>query len=258
MTLQKRAGTMLWYKAWRESQNRFLTAAVVLIGICAAVVLFQEMFKTQLHAKSAPLNTYFGYIYQRIYGGFARGIFLLLALVLGLGGLQRERAHGSISFTLALPVSRLRLMIVRAAVGVLQILVLCLVPVMLIPGLSFLVGESYPLSQALQFSVLWLGVGSVTFAVAFLASAIFKNEYSALAVSLVAFYVYPLAVRLPSLRRYPLHIHYIMNGTGMPYFNRQTDLLIGPLPWTVLAVMVAAALASIGLATLIIQEQDFS
>src|SRR5882757_2870851 len=137
--------TMLWYKMWRESQVRFLICALVLIVICVAVVLLEDTFRVQLHARTAPLNTYTGYIYQRIYAGFARGMFLILALVLGLGGLQRERAHGSAGFTLALPVTRLHLMTVRAAVGLLEILALALLPVLLVPGLSRLVGESYPL-----------------------------------------------------------------------------------------------------------------
>src|SRR5512146_2794069 len=70
--------TMLWYKAWRESRVRFLTSALVLIGICAAVVLLQQSFRAQLLTREAPLNTYAGYIYLRVYGGFARGTFLLL------------------------------------------------------------------------------------------------------------------------------------------------------------------------------------
>jgi ABC-type transport system involved in multi-copper enzyme maturation permease subunit len=243
---------------WRVSQVRFLISALVLIAICAAVVLLEDMFRAQLHAKSAPLNTYIGYIYQRIYGGFARGMFLMLALLLGLGGLQRERAHGSAGFTLALPVRRLRLMTVRAAVGLLEILALALLPVLLVPGVSRLVGEYYPLSQSVHFCVLWFGIGSAVFSASYLSSAFFANEYSALAVSLVAFCVYPLAVRLPSLRRYPLHIHYIMNGTGMAYFDPHTDLLIGPLPWTVLLVVAMVALGLIISATLITQKKDFS
>jgi hypothetical protein len=79
----------------------------------------------------------------------------MLAPVLGFGGLQRERAHGSASFTLALPVSRLALIAARAAVGLLEILALALLPVILVPALSKFVGEAYPLSQALEFSLLW-------------------------------------------------------------------------------------------------------
>jgi ABC-2 type transport system permease protein len=251
-------GTMLWYKAWHESRVRFLISALVLIGICAVVVLLQQPFRAQLHTRETPLNTYAGYIYLRIYGGFARGTFLLLALVLGLGGLQREKAHGTAGFTLALPVSRFRHLAVRAAVGLLQVAALSLLPLALVPGLSPFAGEYYPWRQSLQFSLLWIVVGSAVFAAAFLASAVFANEYSALAVSLVAFLMYPLATHFSPLRRYPLNIHYIMNGIGMPYFDPRTDLLAGPMPWTILSVAAMVAMIFIASATVITRKQDFS
>lgn len=249
---------MLWYKAWRESQVRFLISALVLISICALVVVLQQSFRAQLHTRETVLNTYAGYIYLRIYGGFARGTFLMLALLLGLGGLQRERAHGTAGFTLALPVSRSWHVAVRAAVGVLQVAALSMLPLMLVPGLSRLVGQSYPWRQSLEFSLLWVVVGTTVFAAAFLASAIFTNEYSALAVTLVAFFTYPLATRLSLLRRYPLNIHYIMNGIGMPYFDPRTDLLVGPVPWTILCVLAMVSMIFIASATVITRKLDFS
>jgi ABC-2 type transport system permease protein len=250
--------TMLWYKAWRESQVRFLISALVLISICVMVVLLQQSFRAQLHTREMVWNTYAGYIYLRIYGGFARGTFLLLALVLGLGGLQRERAHGSAGFTLALPVSRFKHVAVRAAVGVLQVAALSMLPVMLVPALSRFMGQSYPWRQSLEFSLLWDVVGTTVFAAAFLASTIFTNEYSALAVSLVAFLMYPLATHLSPLRPYPLNIHYIMNGTGMPYFNPRTALLVGPVPWTILCVLAMVAMIFIASAAVITRKLDFS
>jgi ABC-2 type transport system permease protein len=258
MPANEGTATMLWYKTWRESQVRFLISALVLIAICTLVVLLQQSFRAQLHTRETPLNTYAGYIYLRIYGGFARGTFLLLALVLGLGGLQRERAHGTAGYTLALPVSRFRLVAVRASVGLLEVATLSLVPLVLVPGLSPLVGQSYPWRQSLEFSLLWVVVGSAVFAAAFLSSAVFASEYSALAVTLVAFFMYPLATHLPLLSRYPVNIHYIMNGIGMPYFDPRTDLLIGPMPWTILSVAVMVALAFIAAATVVTPKQDFS
>jgi len=94
---------------WRESRTRFLISAAFVVGMCLVFVLFEDSFDAQMAAKSAPLNTYAGYVYRRVYAGFVRGMFTMLALVLGLGGLQRERARQTIGFTLALPVSRWRL-----------------------------------------------------------------------------------------------------------------------------------------------------
>jgi len=147
---------------------------------------------------------------------------------------------------------------VRAAVGLAEIVVLSLLPVVLIPGLSPLVHQTYPLSQALQFSLLWMAIGSVLFAAGFLASAVFASEYSALTLSFIAFYFYPLVVvRTPFLQGYPLHIHYIMNGTGMPYFDPRTSLFIGPVPWVILSVVAVITFGLITLSGRITQAQDF-
>jgi hypothetical protein len=44
----------------------------------------------------------------------------------------------------------------------------------------------------------------------------------------------------------------------MPYFDGQTDLLIGPIPWTILPGAALVALAFIASATVITRNQDFS
>jgi hypothetical protein len=139
----------------------------------------------------------------------------------------------------------------------LQVFVLALIPLVLVPLLSNLIGEYYPASQAAQFGLLWCVIGSAVFAAAFLSSVAFTGEYTALAVSLLAFYLYPLAVRATPLRAYPLHLHYIMNGIGMPYFHRETALLVGHLPWMVLFTASLITLGFIASATLITQRQDF-
>ena len=245
---------MLWYKAWCESRVRFLISAFLIIGVCAAVVMVRHIPDPW----RGPVSSYVGYVYHRIYAGFLRGTFLILVLVLGLGGLARERAHGTVGFTLALPVSRWGLVIARAAVGLAEVAALAALPAMLMPSLSRVAGEAYPLSQALQFSLLWMGIGSLVFAAAFLASTVFLSEYTALTVSLVAFYVYPLLVtRIPALRGYPLHIHYLMNGTGMPYFDPHAARLVGPLPWTILSVAMAVTAGLIALAGCITQNRDY-
>ncbi|MEO8128829.1 MAG: ABC transporter permease subunit [Bryobacteraceae bacterium] len=248
----------LRYKAWRESQIRFLIAAALLAAVCAIVILLEQQFRAQLNAARAPLNSYTGYIYLRIYGGFARGLFLILALMLGLGGLQREKAHGSIGFTLALPLRRFNLVAVRAFVGLSEVVLLAALPVALVPTLSLLAGQSYPFAQCLQFALLWIAVGSAVFSVAFLTSVAVASEYTALAISLVLFYIYPLAIRFGPLRGWPLHIHYIMNGTGMPYFDPARDLLIGPVPWLILGTAMAVAMGLLSLAAWITQRQDFA
>lgn len=61
------------------------------------------------------------------------GHFALLVIFLGLGGPHRERLQDSAGFTLALPVSRFRVVEIRVVMGMAELAVLALTPAILIP-----------------------------------------------------------------------------------------------------------------------------
>jgi hypothetical protein len=65
----------------------------------------------------------------------------------GLGGLQRERTHNTAGFTLALPVSPFRVVGIQVMAGMVELALLALIPAILIPSLSILIHQSYPLSH---------------------------------------------------------------------------------------------------------------
>jgi hypothetical protein len=236
---------MLWYKAWRESQTRFLLSAVMIAGLCAGFVVF--------HSEGAGITgrplTYVEYIWRIVYKGYLREFFVMLALLLGIGGLLRERDHGTAGFTLALPVSRLHLAGVRAAVGFLEVATLSLVPALVIPALSPLAGQFYPWPQAFEFSILWAAGGAFIFAIGFLASSVFAGEYTAPVAAFLALLLYSGIADLPFLEHYSLDVHDIMSGNGAR--------LIGPLPWTALAVIVLIVFCLFALAGRLTQHQDF-
>jgi ABC-type transport system involved in multi-copper enzyme maturation permease subunit len=129
---------MLWLKAWRESRVRFLLTALTLSALSAFAVLFEPYI--QQHQLPIPIHirngVYTEYIYNLIFSGAAKGIFALLVIFLGLGGLQRERAHYTAGFTLALPVSRSLVIGTQIVVGMIELAILALVPAILVPGLS--------------------------------------------------------------------------------------------------------------------------
>src|SRR5579863_6302336 len=147
---------MLWHKAWRESRMRFAITAVVLTAFCIFAVLFYNDPRTNGSLPRGLHSPVFSeHIYSLVYSGSAKGIFALLVMFLGLGGLLREQRYRTAIFTLALPISRLRLVITQIAVGLAELAVLSLLPAALIPALSTLVHQSYPLAEALHFSMLW-------------------------------------------------------------------------------------------------------
>jgi ABC-type transport system involved in multi-copper enzyme maturation permease subunit len=247
---------MLWRKAWRESQVRFLLLAAVVSGLCVVFVSFHLAIAARF-SQNLLLPTYVGYIYWIIYGGTVRGLFSLLAPILGLGGLQRERAHHTDGFTLALPVSRRALLMTRAVVGVVQILIVSLLPAVVIGGLAPMIHASYPWSQMLQFSVLWAVVAASGFSGWLFASVVVANEYTALVVCWVISFFSAAALQQPLLR--PLHLagNYIMSGRSMPYFDARTVQLVGPFPWAILGVQLLIALSFIVGATWLFERQDF-
>ncbi|HEX4808532.1 MAG TPA: hypothetical protein VH325_06365 [Bryobacteraceae bacterium] len=244
---------MLWYKAWRESRDRFLLSAVTIAALCVGFVVFHRQ---GAEISDRPL-TYLEYIWRIVYKGYLRELFVLLALLLGIGGLLRERDHGTAGFTLALPVSRPHLVLVRAATGLLEIAVLSLLPALVIPALSPLVGQFYPWSQSIQFAILWTAGGAFIFVIGFVASNVFGGEYTAPIAAFLGLLLYSVIVDLPFLEHYPLDIHDMMSGVGMPYFKSSVATLAGPLPWAELAIIFLIVISLVALAGRIAEHQDF-
>ncbi|OOG56319.1 hypothetical protein [Rhodanobacter sp. C03] len=251
--------TPLLLKAWRESRGRFLLSATLLAAICVFGVLCRASLMKVL-VPNGPFvgDSYVAYIYRLVYGGPARGLFTIMTMVLALGGLQRERLHRTVGFTLALPVDRARLVWMQALLGLGQIAVLSVLPLLLLTACSQLAHVSYPLEQMARFGLLWFVGGAVFFAVAFLSATLFRSEYTALAVSFVFMIFYPITVLFPPLNRYPLNIHHIMSGLAMPYFDAHTAQLVGAPPWALLVSMMAIAGMLIFLAVQITKRRDYS
>src|SRR5665213_863919 len=170
---------MSWYKAWRESRMRFGVIAAALAAFCAYAV-----FATPTQYYGHHLD-FAGGVYRMVYYGRAKGLFCMVLPFLAMGGLLRERARRTELFTLALPVSRVALTGAFIAVGFAQVVALSLLPAVLLPTLSRLVGHSYSLLETLQFTALWIGYGSPIFAVAVVLSVTLGGEFVALVVAFV-------------------------------------------------------------------------
>lgn len=116
---------MLWHKGWLETRFRWLFA----MGL---VALF------------SVVNRRVG---ESVMAGNASGLVAMLSLMLGGAGINTQPAlqarkglHGSTLFTLSLPVSRLRLLAVRAGLGWLELAI----------GIAAMCGGIWALSPALR------------------------------------------------------------------------------------------------------------
>jgi hypothetical protein len=245
---------MLWFKAWRESRARFILSALALAGLSACFVFLHSDVGRGI---SEEPMTYPVYIWKITYKGYLRELFMILTVVMGLGGLTRERDHRTAGFTLALPASRWRFLAVRAAMGLLEVCALAAIPATVIPALSPLVDRAYPWLQAWEFALLWAAGGAVVFAIGFVASVLFGGEFSAPVVALCGFIAYSMIADLAVVERYLTNIHDLMSGADMPWFTRSSATITGPLPWMTFAAILLVVTGSFAISGRITQRQDF-
>ena len=181
-------------------------------------------------------------------------IWVLAVILLGMGGLIRERAVGASSFTLALPVSR-RLVSVQIAMGVLESIGLAVLPWVAILVTLGLGGLPLSFSQVAFYLALLISGGLTYFALAVLISSLIEGEYTAPAVA------YGLVVlsgivcgTVEELRPYA-DLWRFMGGDN--HFSEGVSLLRGPFPWlgAFAALSVAALLLLASVA--VIQKREF-
>ena len=188
-------------------------------------------------------------IHHLIHSGTAKGTFALLSLFLGLGGLIRERARRTSTFTLALPVTRFHIMGTQIGMGLLQLVVLSVLPVLLLPPLSRWMHEPVPLRHTLHYSILWFVCGSTIYAVADLLSVALEGEYMAAVTCYILLMLQALAASWPPLRPYRLNLFWIMA-------NNELSGKLG-VPGNRLLVLALVTAAVFALAAWRTQKEDF-
>ena len=122
---------MLWYKAWLETRWRFLIGLAVLVcSAVAAVLVYPKVMRLmplvpardvggdmglRIRELADLARDYRGYVWSQWFR--QDGKWLIFAALLGSGGLLPQASGGAALFTLSLPVSRHRLLAIRAAAG---------------------------------------------------------------------------------------------------------------------------------------------
>jgi ABC-2 family transporter protein len=245
---------MLVRKAWLESKARFIAAAVVLAILGVSTVLrAPATIVGWENVHRGEQMSYALYVWLSLQHGFLQFLWIIAAVLLGLGGLLREDAVGSIGFTLSLPVSRRHHVLARAVVGAVEATVLGFVPLSIVAILSPLVQRSYPLSQALIFATMFVLAGLVFFALGFFLSHFLRGEYSPPAVALAGIAAFYILTKLPHLRF--LSVFDAMDGKQV--LVGDTFLLGSEFPLTTIGVSLAIAAVLVGLSVLKVKARDF-
>lgn len=237
---------MLWYKSWLETRARFLIGLFVLLCSAASVVLVYPQVTKMMASMQVNMTgvlgervreatqlarTFDGYVWSSWFRQNLSQIGTLLAILLGTASLVSE--SGGALFTLSLPVSRQRLLHVRAASGLAQLFALVLIPTLLLALLAPAVGERYGVAGALVHVVCFFVGASLFFCIAILLSTIFGDPWRPLMIAVGI----ALALGLAGLFDVPaLGVFRVMSGES--WFRD------GRMPWPGL-LATAAVSASI-------------
>jgi len=244
---------MYWYKPWCELRARILLSAAAIAAACGFAVFLQESLQ-----RGHDSQTYPHYLWTQTYNGLARVLFVLLAAGLGAGGLLQEREQNTVGFTLALPVSRVRVTMLRAAIGYAGVLLMSAMPALVLPLASPLVGQHYDFVEALHFFVLYACAGAVIYSFTFLLSHVMSGEYSAILLAVPGVIAYTALIEILGLDRISsLNFLNVMSGSDMPWFNQNSGLFTGALPWVALVVMLLAAIALVYLVARRMHRREF-
>ena len=238
---------MLWYKGWLETRSRFLISLLGMAGLCGLRVYYGD--------RDALPHTTLAYYYNVWYSAHVLLCFMWVMAVtlLAMGGLVREKAVGTAPFTLALPVSRARLMAVRIAVVLGEAMALIVVPWAVMFLIGSITGKTFSLQQALFYMALLAGGGMVFLGTALLTSSLVEGEYTAPVVTFSA--VFGISVVLSGGS---LHIYSPMEFiVGAEFVDRYTRLLTGSIPWLRIGISALVGALLVGLATKSVQSRDF-
>jgi hypothetical protein len=251
---------MLWYKSWLETRWRFLIGlALLLCSAGATVLIYPKVLQLtrfvpanvsgeigeRIREAAALSREYRGYVWSQWFRQNLPQWGTLFAVLLGGAGVLSSSA-GAL-FTLSLPISRARLLTVRAATGLGELFLLTFVPSLLIPLLSPAIGQRYSIADAIVHSVCFFVVVSAFFSLALLLSTYFDDVWRPILIALGIAFVLSLLNRV--LNRPPYAGYGLMSAES--YFRS------GHLPWLgLLASAVISALLIWG-AAINLTRRDF-
>jgi ABC-2 type transport system permease protein len=236
---------VLWYKAWLETRSRFLTCL-------ATLTLFSGIF---VHHAQGLIRPEWKSDFNRLL--FVNQQFLVImwvlsVVLLGMGGIVREKVIGTSSVTLALPVSRTRLLRVRVGIGALEAIVLGVVPWLAVFVVSSFARKPILITQVASYVLLLVVGGLVYFAMAILVSSLVSGEYTAPAL---AFGIVLLAAMLFDAWLRQFNLWRLVTGDFS--IDRSTYLLSEHLPWMGILSSLTVAVLMLLASTIIVQRREF-
>jgi hypothetical protein len=230
---------MLWYKGWLETRFRLLLTLGATTG-------FLITLHSLLHgaAKLPP---------QAFTGVPKISVIWICAMLSGAGiatqpGIQATKGlHGSALFTLSLPVSRLRLLTIRALIGWLEtavaIAIFCYGIWLLIPGARAAVTGT----EMFEFTGMLIASATALYFVAVLLATFLDDQWRTWGTMLVSLVFWQLSIhiRLPAFADILRAI-----GNGSPF-------IIHTMPWSAFAFSLGLAAVLFLAAVKVVQSREY-
>lgn len=236
---------MLWYKAWLETRGRFLVSLVSLTLFCGLFVHHAlDMIRPEWKVAFNRLL----FVTQE----FLALMWILSAILLGMGGVVYEKAVGTAALSLSLPVSRARLQLSRVAVGALEAVALGVIPWLTILTISWRAKMPVQTAQVGVYVLLLIAGGLVYYAMAVLVSSLVEGAYSAPAVAIGL--VFLSTIVLESWFR---QLNLWRFVTGGFHLDTSTFLLARHFPWVATLCCLGTTVLILLGATMAVLRHDF-
>jgi hypothetical protein len=234
---------------------RFVVSAIVLFWYA---VSFAQTAARAFPPPVEPLLPYTLFVWRGVHHGPEIPVFVIAALMLGLGGLQQERASGTAPFTLALPVNRIRIAAARAAVAIAEVAVLGAIPAIGFAWTSTSIArEPYALADAWPFALLFASAGAVLVSGSFAWSTVCSSEHATIMAVLATLAAYVALVLGTPLHDVPrINLLDVMSGSRMSYFDGASGL-ITVVPWATIVALWSIAIAGMAFGVLAADHQEF-
>jgi ABC-2 type transport system permease protein len=259
---------MLWQKSWWETRWGLLT----FMGIVLLFAVWRQPWEQADLTKWVSalqrisgrgedstgllplLSTYQGYMWSYWFKTMLLIMWPIYGVVMGWSLVAAScpwvtGGTGAGHFTFSLPVSRRRVLLTHAALVAVEMVLVALVPSLMFPIVSRLIGGGEVSFGSTVVHVLLLSLGGMVFpAFSFLLTAVFSSPWKMLAIGIAVV----IALGLPprGVEEFPRwNVFHLMSG--------ETYFRYGQIPWLELLIWLAIAAAILFLAVRIYERRDF-
>lgn len=271
---------MLWQKSWWETRWRFLTIlGLTLLLIFSShswtlprltdwVAAAQRWWPLPQQGESAwdekrrvlsLIITWPGYVWWMLFRPLLAtwpvyAVIITTALIKTLCPLAGASGATAL-FTVSLPVSRRKALLMSAAVVAIEMILVALVPPLIYSIAIRLTDRWFPLGSTVIYALLLALGGMVFVALTFLLMVIFNSQWKVIAIGISTVFVLlripdPLGFQRQPVDGFPWwHIYHVMSG--------ETYFRYGQIPWPGLLASLAVSALMMFAAVRIYERRDF-